>query len=51
MTTYIASLVQFQVVSALQGIADSELDHMTDDNTPAVSDSRSVQEINGSQGN
>ncbi|WVY95101.1 hypothetical protein V8G54_034189 [Vigna mungo] len=37
------------VVSALQGIADSELDHMTDDNTPAVSDSRSVQEINGSQ--
>ncbi|XP_047171479.1 cysteine-rich receptor-like protein kinase 43 [Vigna umbellata] len=39
------------VVSALQGIADSELDHMTDDITPAVSDSRSVPEINGSQGN
>ncbi|KAG2394620.1 Proline-rich receptor-like protein [Vigna angularis] len=37
------------VVSALQGIADSELDHMTDAITPAVSDSRSVPEINGSQ--
>jgi len=51
MSTYIASLVQFQVVSALQGIAESELDHMTEDITPAISDSRSVPEINGSQGN
>jgi len=42
--------VQFQVVSALQGISDSELYHMSQDITPAISDSRSVPEINGSQG-
>ncbi|KAK7401034.1 hypothetical protein VNO78_12345 [Psophocarpus tetragonolobus] len=37
------------VVSALQGIADSELCHMTDDITPVISDSRIVLDINGSQ--
>ncbi|TKY46606.1 Proline-rich receptor protein kinase PERK3 [Spatholobus suberectus] len=38
------------VVSALQDIADSELCHMTEDITPAISDSRIVLDINGSQG-
>jgi len=42
--------VQFQVVSELQGLADSELYHMTEDITSAISDSRSVSETNGSQG-
>ncbi|ESW18182.1 hypothetical protein PHAVU_006G019900 [Phaseolus vulgaris] len=38
------------VVSELQGLADSELYHMTEDITSAISDSRSVSETNGSQG-
>ncbi|KAG4917860.1 hypothetical protein JHK85_056141 [Glycine max] len=38
------------VVSALQGIAESETCHMTEDITPAISDSTIVPDINGSQG-
>ncbi|KAK7306806.1 hypothetical protein VNO77_44765 [Canavalia gladiata] len=38
------------VVSALQGIADSELCNMTEDITPAISCSRIVSERDGSQG-
>ncbi|XP_029128199.1 uncharacterized protein LOC114916182 [Cajanus cajan] len=38
------------VVSSLQGIAESELCHMTEDITPAISDSRIVPDIYGSQG-
>ncbi|RDX86985.1 Proline-rich receptor-like protein kinase PERK3, partial [Mucuna pruriens] len=38
------------VVSSLQGITDSELCHMTEDITPAISDSRIVPYINASQG-
>lgn len=45
------TLGQFQVVSALQGIAESETCHMTEDITPAISDSTIVPDINGSQGN
>ncbi|KAL2322293.1 hypothetical protein Fmac_026672 [Flemingia macrophylla] len=38
------------VVSSLQGIADSELYHMTEDIAPAISDSRIVPDMDGSQG-
>jgi len=42
-------LAKFQVVSALQGIADSEQCRITEDFTSATSDSRIVSDIDGSQ--
>ncbi|CAJ1965442.1 unnamed protein product, partial [Sphenostylis stenocarpa] len=39
-----------EVVSSLQGIADNELCHITEDITPAISDSRIGPQINGSKG-